>query len=395
MKRIILAVTILLILTGCDKTKQQLDDNNPNLKNEEVVGKYETENIKLLNRQYNSKYNEEENIAFLDEVQGHITHIDNGGTSPIIVANNKLYFAEYGFYMEKASFPSTPDSILFFDNMTIGENVYYFKDDKISLYSADGDGGVFFDNIEFNKDTDFVIELGLSSYFFMMTKKDNSYNIKYYERDERTNQIELYSEKVLRRVETPDYNEIEFEDFIVITSNRYGYCLYVITDDNDVYWVDEVNSNGTITTSTKTPYITNVDKIFASADVGNNLPLPIYSKIGDSTNLYSGSPGNDIFDTSDNLEISFQIPDNHTTKEIKDIFQISDYLVFVFNNGDVYITDEIEKEDKDNYEMKKLDDITKLNNEGKVIDMAGSSVMDNNLYLLMDDGKLYYKEIEL
>lgn len=57
------------------------------------------------------------------------------------------------------------------------------------------------------------------------------------------------------------------------------------------------------------------------------------------------------------------------------------------------MTDEIKPEGKDTYEMKKLDDISKLNGEGKVIDMAGSSVLDDNIYLLTDDGKVYYQKL--
>ena len=57
------------------------------------------------------------------------------------------------------------------------------------------------------------------------------------------------------------------------------------------------------------------------------------------------------------------------------------------------MTDEIKPEGKDTYEMKKLDDISKLNGEGKVIDMPGSSVLDDNIYLLMDDGKVYYQKL--
>lgn len=44
--------------------------------------------------------------------------------------------------------------------------------------------------------------------------------------------------------------------------------------------------------------------------------------------------------------------------------------------------------------MVKLDDVSQFNADGAVHDMAGAEVMDDNLYLLMSDGKLYYRPLE-
>lgn len=41
------------------------------------------------------------------------------------------------------------------------------------------------------------------------------------------------------------------------------------------------------------------------------------------------------------------------------------------------------------YPMTKLEVISKLNSEGKIVDMAGAQVLDSNIYVLMDNGKLY------
>ena len=78
---------------------------------------------------------------------------------------------------------------------------------------------------------------------------------------------------------------------------------------------------------------------------------------------------------------------------MKDIIQVSDKLVFIFNNGDTYYTDDIQDEEQTSYEMNKLDDISSLNSEGSILDMAGATAMDDNIYILMKDGKLYYKEL--
>ena len=80
--------------------------------------------------------------------------------------------------------------------------------------------------------------------------------------------------------------------------------------------------------------------------------------------------------------------------EIADIFRVSDKLVFVFDNGDTYVTDDIEKKDRASYEMTLLDDVSQLKANGSVQDMAGASVMDDNLYLLMSDGFLFHVTVQ-
>ena len=144
---------------------------------------------------------------------------------------------------------------------------------------------------------------------------------------------------------------------------------------------------------TSSPIASSVENVLAPSDVGNKLTAPIYSKTGDTSALYSSAPGADIIDTSDNFEISFVLPDGHTPDEVKDIIQVSDKLVFIFDNGDTYYTGDIQDEEKTSYEMTKLDEISSLNSEGSVLDMAGATTMDDNIYLLLKDGKLYYKEL--
>lgn len=389
----ILILVILLVITGCGKK----ENANANSQNNMASGKYETESIKLLNK----LYDEEENIEFLNEVQGHIMHIDNGGTDPVIVANNKFFSTDFGIYSQKIKFPNKPSSIIFFDSPEIGESVYYINKNKINLYEADKKtDNVVFENIDFNKDTDFIPEESWGSTLNIVRKNDNNYTVKYYEINNDTNKLEFHSQSVLNRVQTSYGDELIGDKLNVVISNKYGYCVYFITKNNEAYWINEAyvsvgkySSVGGLRATSKTPYLTNVDKIYASADVGNNLSRPIYSKIGEQEVLYSYVPGSDILDSSDDLEISFQLPDGHKASEIKDIFQVSDYLVFVIDNN-VYITDEIQAKSRNTYDMKKLEDISKLNNTGKIVDMAGASTLNNNIYVLMDDGKIYYQEIE-
>ena len=354
---------------------------------EVTAGEFETEGIKLINGLY-----DEEDAALIDSLQGHITHIDNGGTFPVLIADNKVYSEDYGALKEMFSLPAAPDSVIYFDNSSIGENILYFKGGKLSLYPAD-EYGIRFADIDFNEETDFVGEIGMSSFFNIVRKENDGYIIDYYEDDDGSGAFALKSQKPLGTVETSDVEVLSVKEIIPLRSNSSGYYVYVLTDSNDVYALDSVNSNGSMTMMSAEPIVSNAEMIIAPADVTTYLTVPIYSKIGDSANLYSGAPGDSLTETSDNFEITFVLPDGHTPSEVADVFRVSDKLVFVFANGDTYFTDDIEKEDRTSYEMAKLEDISPLKADGSILDMAGATTFDDNLYMLMSDGKLYYKPL--
>lgn len=356
--------------------------------NEAAAGEFETEEIKLINGLY-----DEEDVELIDSIQGHITNIDNGGTFPVLIADNKVYSEDYGTLKERFSLPAAPDSLVYFDDISIGENLLYFKDGKLSLYPAN-EYGIRFTDIDFDEKTDFVGEIGMSSFYQIVRRENDGYIIDYYEDDDGSGAFALESQKPLETVETSDMEELSVKEIIPLRSNSSGYCVYILTDSSDVYQLDSVNSNGSMTMLSSDPLVSNVDRIVAPADVTTYLTVPIYSKAGDSASLYSGAPGAELVDTSDNFEITFVLPDGHTPEEVADVFRVSDKLVFVFANGDTYFTDDIEKEERTSYEMTKLEDVSQLKASGTILDMAGATTFDDNLYMLMSDGKLYYKPLE-
>lgn len=353
---------------------------------EAAIGEFATEEIKLIDGLY-----DEEDVELIRSLQGHITHIDNGGTFPVLLADNNVYSEDYGTLKEIISLPETPDDIIYFDSSSIGENLLGFKDGMISLYPAK-EYGIRFTDLTFNAETDFVGEIGTSSFFNLVRREDDGYHIEYYENEDGDGAFTLKSQKPLKAVETPDVQALSVKEIIPLRSNSDGYCVYILTDSNNVYEIGGINSDGSMTTVSSAPLASNVDTVLAPAET--YLTVPIYSKVGDTTNLYSAAPGASLTDASDNFEVSFVLPDGHTPSEVADIFRVSDKLVFVFSNGDTYFTDDIEKEDRTSYEMVKLDDVSQFNADGAVRDMAGAEVMDDNLYMLMSDGKLYYRPLE-
>ena len=137
MKKLIILLALMLVslsAAGCGNSDQQADDPSADTesKSEAAAGEFESEDIKLINGLY-----DEEQLELINSVQGSITHIDNGGTFPVLVANDKVYTEDYGTLKEFVSINGTPDSVLYFDNLEIGQNILCFKDGKISLSRKD------------------------------------------------------------------------------------------------------------------------------------------------------------------------------------------------------------------------------------------------------------------
>lgn len=400
----LLAVGLLLSLAGCaggdvsnekedipaitdtENVQPEVGPTDP----ETPAAEFETEYIRPLEELYAG---DEEDFAHIQALQGHITQIDNGGTAPVFVAEGKLYIAPYGEYEEKVTFPDTPDDILFFDSLNRGESVYYLKGGSLSLYDAAYGEGPMFTDIPFDPETDFIAKLGSDSYFFLVSETTDGYVIRYYLRDDESGEMQLDSEIPLSEIENREFEDTAIAGLIALPGKQNGYSIYLLTTSGELYVVDDINTNGEIHVNTAAPSLSGVERVFAPADAGNLLTVPIYSRPGDEKAVYSGVPGESLADVEDNLEISFPMPGDHTALEIRDIFQISDRLAFVFDNGDVYVSGEISDTEAAAYELEKLEDVSELNRMGDILDMAGASVRDDNLYLLMSDGEIYYREI--
>lgn len=396
MKKTVIALIFMLMvsisLTGCGSSDKLPENEASNGAKADggasMSGEFESDDIKLINDLYS-----EEDMEFIKSIQGKITSIDSGGTFPVLVAGGKVYSEEYGALKEVITLDETPERIMYFDSTEIGENIFAFKDGKISLVPFN-DNGISFEGLDFNQVTDYVAEIGLSSFYKIARSETDGYVIYDYEDMDGTGEITLYDKDLIDGYETSEYDAINVKEIIPLENQNSGYSVYVITDGGDLYQADTTDAaHGKMAMETSSPIASNVENVFASADVVSNLVAPIYSKAGDDTYVYSWVRGADLVDAADNFEISFALPEGHASGEINNIFRVSDKLVFVFENGDVYRTEDIQKEERTTYELEKLDDISKLNSDGSVIDMAGASVMDDNIYLLMSDGKLYHKKI--
>lgn len=415
----ILCLTMMFSCVACGGDNSPANDENKTDATTDSVSNnnsHETENTEFDEKQtdFNDEneeqlaYNiiraeglyeeDEENHRLIEELQGKIQFIGQNATLPAIFAENKLYMKKYGILSVGMELNGEAEWIRYFDSMDIGPTILYYADGKITCYGKADDGTkIRFEDIDFNPETDCFpeVEVGFGSHLFVMSKQDNGYVMKYYENSDG-NGLAFHSAEMLTDFSASDLEDItdQIKDILIIPSIEYGYELFCRTNDNSVYKVDGANSDGLEMTTSK-PILMNVENIYASSYVTAYTTVPIYSKVGDETGVYSAAPGEDLSDGEDNLEIAFPMPDGHKPAEIKDIFDCNGSLVFVFDNGDTYLTDEIEKTERVTYEMTKLEEISKLNSEGKIINMVGgTSIREDYIYILMDTNELYCYIVE-
>lgn len=120
----------------------------------------------------------------------------------------------------------------------------------------------------------------------------------------------------------------------------------------------------------------NADKVYAYSQkymFSDTFDTPIYSKRGDDKHLYF------IYTNSENNKINATItlPENYTTKDIKQAYANNGGLAVIFSDGGVYYANSLDFTD-DTPELQQLDVLSKLNKEGHVRSIVN-----------FDNGQLY------
>lgn len=330
---------------------------------------------------------DEEEYALIESLQGKIKYIEQNNAYLTFIAENKVYITKYGGITPKIELSGDPEQVQYFNNVEIGENVYCYTDNKISLYNDNGE--LRFKDVEFNPETDCVYA-DMGDNLFVMSKQSDGYRIKYYEiTDEK--EAEIKEENMLTEYETVKGDDItdQVKEIQIVPSNKYGFEAYCITNNNELYWANDIHEDS-LEMSTSKSMAKDVDTIYAQSYVTTYTTTPVYSKVDDEKAVYSVAPGASIVSAEDNIEIAFPMPDNHVPSEIKDIFNSYGALVFVFDNGDTYITEDIEKTGTTEYKMTKLEEVSEMNADGKIVDMTGGgSALEKYVYLLTDTNELY------
>ncbi len=119
----------------------------------------------------------------------------------------------------------------------------------------------------------------------------------------------------------------------------------------------------------------NVDELYC---FNSFYETPVYSQIGDDTHLYVKEPGEKIADAP--VELTMELPNGYMVANIVLVKIVHDEMLVEFDDKAIYCLD------IDTQEWEKKDELSDLNNEGKVLQISTCS---NDFVVLLDDHTLY------
>lgn len=340
-------------------------------------------------------FNEDEGAyTSIESIQGQIVTLGGASNKPVFMTGDTVYSISFlastlvkDLSVENVAWMRCLDSIIHGKTILI-----YTTDGKLSAY-YEGGQPIFVD-LDYEDGTDVIVELELST-LQIIRPQGNEYTIFTYH-FEYDGVLTLIKQNLITEY-THYGDDIEYAaqsgEFVVIPSslNAAGNQIYYLTSNNDWYAIEEFKSEGRVA-MLDTPVLTNVSQVYYDNSIWQT-GGPIYAKSGDNAKIYTTLMGDDWISSEDDIEISFILPDGHTTDDIKNVLGSADYPMIEFANGDVYCSEEIDDEIPAEYTFTKLEAVSELNAEGKIVQMVGPFWLNDILYILMDDNKVYYIEL--
>lgn len=326
----------------------------------------------------------------IKELQGKFTSIFNGTSNISFIANNKWYkIDELRQQLEEvAEIPEDATFIQRFDNMEIGENLIVYAGANSGLLKTIEDSGkTAYENIEFNIMRDIIIQDGMNESFHILTPTENGYIAKYYNFD--SDRIVKYnSEKAIEKILLADDNELtEAGELVCLLTDTWGFSLFFISENGDVYEIRDVTGNA-LKTTTVEPIIKNAERVLDELRAPY-LTTPMYTKVNDAKAAYAMAYGESLFDKEDDIEITFTLPEAYETAEIKITLTCGHRIIFMFSDNSVYITEEIEQTRTEPYELKKLEAISKMTEANEVLELASvRNAYGAHIYMLNTKGEI-------
>lgn len=363
----------------------------------------------------------------IKKAQGKISYISSLTTGLTFVANGEWYSTGMGDSAQKnAIIPTDADNIIFYHNMSIGENLVYTKENE--LFSVGADSEIRYNNVAFNPATDVILYDNSydAPYLHIISKTVEGYIVNHWgpKVDEHSvavqNKDGSYTYELLesapvgaimtakttidnKRIEGTDISA-EVVEIFALPNHANGYEIVVKTVDNDIYYVKEIvegdrDSDGAVLNfklklKTHSPELINVDKLFM---VETFFTAPVYSKCDNNTRMFTKGVGKDLFDPKDDVEIVFTMPDGLTTDRVVSVFSVSNAIGFVFDNGDVYLTYKLDESGASldvnkEYSLLKNEDLSRALKEQNVVMFVGETVF-SKVYMLTQNGYLLFCDV--
>ena len=369
-------------------------------------------------------YEDDDIYNVIKNAQGKIDYIDTLTTSATFVTNGEWYIPGLlGKVTHAATIPSNATNLQYFDNMTLGANLIYVVDGKITCVSDSGK--VRYSDIPFNTETDMLVfnDSLDAQWITIITKTDNGYTATqwYPVEDEETGMpkvtedgkyvYEIYESGPIEVFKTGDkgvrdewVDGYEITDDIVeifqVANRKNGFETIARTTNNDLYVLEDLHTvfgTWTFEATTYEPWLKDADKLFY---IETMFTVPLYSQHSDTSRIFTTSFGESIVDDSDDKMVTFLMPDGLTTKNIMTAFSVSNAVCFIFDNGDVYLTKEMSDDAfainvSGEFEMFKQDELSEINNTMNFKSFASNlvGIGAKNIYGLTGDGYVYAYDV--
>ncbi len=274
------------------------------------------------------------------------------------------------------------------DDVIVGSShIVFAKDDNIIGY--DYSGNIAFNNIPFDKKTDYLLPYvpeTISNKIIVAKKKGNNLNFTLYIPDETTHDIieivplEIKWDSFNKYLQANNRNSTVVEMFIVPGDIN---CLFVKTSDNELYEV-YISEDGNVNVLESYPSLNDIDKIYFIDDSLSTFQLPFYSKKGNNKEIFTAGSG--LYLSVDE-EISIELPSTHNVNDIEKIISSLSDILFVFDNGDIYVAEDIGNQNSWlSFTMEKIDELSKYYKKGNVLTITADKC---GFYILMDDRTVY------
>ncbi|MGM9554568.1 MAG: hypothetical protein ACI3V2_09700 [Faecousia sp.] len=176
-------------------------------------------------------------------------------------------------------------------------------------------------------------------------------------------------------------------------SDVNAWELYVVTERGNLYMFNDVElgfESYKFCVGQKYTVATDVDKIYESVISGVGHYAPVYSRLNDTTALYTLVPGESIWEQEDDAVVKIILPNGYSTKNVRNIIGCQSAVVIEFADGSIYSANSIGSNHGGEYSCEIISGLSELNKERRIVSMAAPWTVENRLYILLNDGVVYF-----
>ena len=405
--------------------KQEMIENIPSEEDptDEIQADEEQQNEQSENLIFKKNQSLSETI---ESLQGEIEYLGNYKDGFYFIANGDIYFVQNAEQVNKLFIGSDIDCCQYYSNTIVGDRIMWQSNDQIANITTKGD--YVYSNIRFDSETDFIYKKAIyrGDVVEIIRKDESGYVVESWE-SQFNDYNELIVDKEGKLVYTPsktvpivafktdggmndDFVFIEPHDFTNEIDGIYSICnsnngqlSYVRTNSGDIYFINtlkEIVSNGKETCEAifadETPTLTGVDKLI---DSSLSFAAVMYSKIDDDGHIYLAGYETDLFGDTHIAETAFILPDWYSNENLVDVFSVGDHIAFVFDDGCVYLSNNINQILEDEVtgsQITECQELSAFNKDNNIDNMAGyyDESMGKNIFALNSEGELIVFNID-